>query len=364
MVREVRSSDIEQVSAITEASGWGPTTLSGWQHLWVDNPSVRDGSPAVPKGWVLEEAGRVVGYLCNLTGRYRLGPRTLRVAAAGSLVVLPEHRGLSLQLLLEFAKQKNVDLLLNTTAAPHVTKICEFLKFTRIPQPDYDLSLYWVLGSRRFVGAALRKKGAPPALARLGAVALAAPVALYVAHRHRFKYSTAGVDVSVMEPLAIDDSFDSLWERVCVSDRLLAFRDSATLRWHLAPSRHEGWPFLVTAHDGQRLRGYAAFVRQDAPHLGLIRARVADLIVEDDDRQIVQALLMTGLTEARHRGAAMVELIGFPESIRRAASDLKPFGLKSEAWPFLYRANDDDLRRSLARKELWYASLFDGDGSL
>jgi hypothetical protein len=105
-------------------------------------------------------------------------------------------------------------------------------------------------------------------------------------------------------------------------------------------------------------------VHQDAPHLGLTRARVADLIAEGDDGRLVHALLATGIPEARRRVAATVELTGFPESIRQTAEDHDPFELRSEAWPFLYRAIDPDLQRALTRPDVWYASLFDGDGCL
>jgi hypothetical protein len=143
------------------------------------------------------------------------------------------------------------------------------LKFTRIPQPDYDVSLYWVVGSREFVGAGLRKKGASAQLARAGALALSGAAALYTKHRHQLGVRpAAGVTISVIEPRAVDDTFDDLWERQSRGDRLMAFRDSKTLRWHLAPSRHQGWPFLVSAYSGRRLLGYAALVRQDAPKRG------------------------------------------------------------------------------------------------
>jgi hypothetical protein len=365
MIREVQLSDVDDVSKITQTLGWGSTTLSGWQRMWRDNPALRDFEGKRARGWVLEENGQVVGYLCNLAASYRLGSRTLRAAIASSLFVLEEFRGLSLQLLLAFANQKDVDLLLNTTAAPHVSKICEFLRFERVPQPNYNISLYWILGSQEFVLAGLKKKRIPQPFAQLGSIVLSGPAALYSKLRHSLGAAApAGDTLRVVTVDAVDGKFDDLWERSSRGGRLLAFRDSATLRWHLAASRHEGWPILVTASCDNRLLGYVALVRQDAAHLGLTRARVADLFVETEDRPLVAALLASAIREAGRRGIGMVEFVGFPEPIRAAAADLRPLTLSAEAWPFLYRASDPDLRHALARPEAWYASLFDGDGSI
>ena len=366
IVRQVELSDVTGVSELTESAGWGPTTLASWNRLWSDNPATATGSFA--KGWVLEDAGRIVGYVCNVARLYRFGGATLRAASAGGLVVLPEFRGLSLQLLLQYAKQSSVDLLLNTTAATHVSKISEFLKYERIPQPEYDVSLYWVLESREFLTAALRKRHNRPHLDRWAGAVLSPLAELYVRRRHRIRHVLPPPDVtiSVIEPSQIGQAFDLLWDRSAAgADRLLAIRTSEALRWHFARRSDTEWPFVVTASVGPRLAGYVAVVKQDAPHLGLMRARFGDVFVPgEEDARLLPALLAAAIREATLRGASMIELIGFPQSVRAVARTLNPFELRSESWPFFYRVTDSVLHARLAQESVWYASLYDGDGSL
>lgn len=363
-VREVDFSDVEQVSALTDAVGWGRTGVAGWHRLWRQNPALSMGKFA--RGWVLEEAGSIVGYLCNIARLYRYGGITLRAASAASLIVRPDFRGLSLELFLQYARQQDVDLLLNTTAAPHVTRICEFLKFDRIPQRDYDVSLCWILRSRLFATAVLRKRQLSAPWHRWIGAVLAPATWAYAAQRHRLHHVTPkGIAISVIAPEAIDDAFDELWERsTSTGDRLLAYRTAAALRWQFASRADPQWPFLVVAHADDRVIGYAAVVRQDARHLDLARARFGDVFVEGDEPKILRAVLGAAIREAGRRGAAMIELIGFPQRVRAAAQGLGPLELRSESWPFVYRARDRELQRALAREEAWYASLFDGDGSL
>jgi len=363
-VREVELSDVEAVSILTESVGWGRVTLEGWDRLWRRNPAAAGG--AFARGWILEDRGRIVGYLCNVGRLYRHGCAILRAASASSLVVLPEFRGQSLQLFLQYARQGGVDLLLNTTAAPNVSKISEFLKFEPIPQPDYDVSFYWVLRSRPFATSALRKKQVPPPWDGWVGRALAPAVWVYAGARHRLRQRTPeGASISVIPPSGIDGGFDEMWERVAAKgDRLLAYRTSGALRWHFPPRSDARWPFLVVARGAGRLLGYVAVVRQDAGHLGLGRARFADVFVEGDEPAIVRALMGRAIEEAARRGVAMIELIGFPEPVRAAARALRPFELRSESWPFVYRARTPELQQALGPKDVWYASLFDGDGSL
>lgn len=365
-IREVESADVEQVSRLTEAEGWGTTTIAGWDRLWQQNPALASGGFA--RGWVLEEGGLIGGYVCNIGRLYRYAGRSLRAASAGSLIVLPRFRGLSLQLLLQYARQNGVDLLLNTTAAPNVSQICRFLKFDRIAQPNYDVSYYWILRALPFAAAILRKINAPKFLSIGGALAPAVWLYAHGRHRHRHHLRQAaveGVSVSAIHPTDIDDAFDGLWERITSScGRLLAYRTAAFLRWHFAAPPERQWPFLVVARAQGRLIGYVAVVRQDGHRLGLARARFGDVFVEGEDPQITKTLLAAAIDEAGKRGAAMIELVGFPETVRTVALSLKPLALRSEAWPFVYRARDRELHTALARQESWYASLFDGDGSL
>jgi hypothetical protein len=112
------------------------------------------------------------------------------------------------------------------------------------------------------------------------------------------------------------------------------------------------------------LLGYVAVVRQDATHLGLARARVADVFVEHDDPEIIRQLLHQSAEHARRTGAAMLEVIGLPQPVRRVIEALRPFELLDEEWPFLYKAVDPGLQKRLADESIWYAGLFDGDGSV
>jgi hypothetical protein len=349
-----------------QSIGWYTPTLEDWQRLWLHNPALKREIRALSRGWVLEEKDQIVGFLCNLAQSYQLAEQTLLAAVAAALVVAPDFRGQSLQLCMAYARQTQADLLINTTASPQASKVFQFLKFQKMPQPHYDRSYYWVLRTSGFLQAALRKKGIARTISRIGGVVLAPLLWGELKLRRRGpRFRGERLALKILDAEAIDHHFDELWHRKLAGERKLwAFRTSETLRWHYGHIKGANRPFLTCAYKGDRLFGFAAFVRQDAGHIGLKRARLADLFVERDDPDTIRQLLEVGVREARQRGAEMLEIIGFPPHIRRLVESYRPFELRNEAWPYLYKSPQAELQRTLASPDLWYPCLFDGDGSL
>lgn len=363
VVRDARPGDESEVAALFQAEGWGRPSFDRWWRQTRSNPA---GTSDAPFGWVLETGGRVVGFLRNVLQRYRYGQRDLIAAAASTLVVGAEHRGHTLRLVGAFCKQRGVDLLLNTTAAPETAKIFEFLKFSRMPQAEYDVSLYWVLGARGFLRSGLRKKGTPAGLAGAGSVVLAPALSLFLhATGRRVAAGQTACDVAVIDVSGIDARFDDLWaSRLAEGKRLLAYRDAESLRWHFGLSKTEPPPRVVCALRAGRLLGYLVLLPQYSEPIGLRRARVADLFVADDDAGVIRQLLGEASRQAARDGAAMLEVVGLPRQVRDALRAFRPYTLPDRCWPFSYKTADPELRADLSEEKYWYAGLYDGDGSL
>ncbi len=364
-VREIEFEDLESVAELFRGVGWRTPIREDWERFWVWNPAIDPERPRICRGWVLQDKGKVVGSLYNVEQLYQLGERTLRVAVAANFVVDPAFRGRSMQLILAYARQTGVDLLLNTTASPQASKIFEFSKFQRLPQASYDRSYFWVLRLVGFSDALLRKRGFGKTTSRLGSFVLAPLLWAEARVRRRgLPFRSGSLTIKVIGADVIDDVFDELWHRkVAEGRRLLAHRTSKALRWHFWRRSTELPTCFVCAYDGPRLAGYIAIVRQDA-QVGLRRARVADIFAERDDADTIRQLLDAAAQEARKRGAEMLEVIGFPEHIRRIMGACRPFELRKDAWPFLYKAIDPELGSELSFSDAWYPCLFDGDGSL
>ncbi|WP_210409281.1 GNAT family N-acetyltransferase, partial [Methanococcoides sp. NM1] len=99
---------------------------------------------SIPYGWVIEdEKSEIVGFLGNIPVKYQIKGINDIAAAGTSLYVRPSVRGVaSLQPILAFTRQKNIKLLLNTTANSTVTKIFSKFGFSDLSAPFNDME-YW-----------------------------------------------------------------------------------------------------------------------------------------------------------------------------------------------------------------------------
>lgn len=368
MEPELREAHITDGEAINEVKRRNGLTTEPWAWLWRDNPALAAFSSGIPPGWVLERAGLTVGYLGNVPLRYSYGGRTVTVAAARGFAVDPAFRSHSIRLAAAFLSQTKAQLLLNTSANVPTSRIFGALRAQKIPQPDYDRALFWVLRPAGFLSSVFRRLGRRPAVAR-GAGWMLAPAlrAEMILKRRTPPAGDGAIQVERVPPQQAGEEFDEFWQRT-LSERpacLLAERSRAALRWRYGhPAAVARRAVILAARRAGRVAGYAVVTREDSPDIGLDRSRVVDLIAERDDAGVVDRLLGAAHEHARADGSHVLEVIGFPAGIRQRLGASHPYVRQLPSWQFWYKAVDPALAPALARAEGWYGNSYDGDASL
>jgi hypothetical protein len=335
-----------------------------WEWLWGRNPAATAGRD-VPLGWVLEADDEIVGFFGNIPRRYHHDGRDLLVCVGTSWAVDPPFRTRARDLCAAYFAQTEPDLLLATTANRSVGRI--FMKFSAepMPQASYQQVLYWILDGNGFLRSALRKKEVRAPLRKAAGLAVSPILAVGLALRGRPGRLRAGLEAEVIPLSDVDEEFDELWRRkLGERPRLYASRTADDLRWHFEPGADAGTVGVLRCRRHGRLDGYVVLLRTEAPDIGLVRARVADLLVADDDARVVDALLAGAYEWGRHNGCHVLELMGLPPSIRSVAERSRPFSRALPTHPFLYKALTPELGAALAEEDAWYPSVYDGDTCL
>lgn len=365
VLREARPGDFDAIAAVKHRNRM---PAEPWAWLWRENPACAAFPADFPMGWVLDSAGQVVGFLGNVPLQYHRDGRTLLAAVARGFVVDPAQRSHSIRLAAAFLTQKNVHLLLNTSANVPTSSIFGALKAFKIPQDDYDQALFWVVRPAGFLASVCHRRGGPRAAARLAG--WAAVPALYAEMKLRKRHPVAGsgaIEVERVYPQELGQDFDDFWQRT-LRDRpqcLLADRSAAVLRWRYGhPAAAMRRPAILRARRGGRIAGYTVLTREDSPDIGLNRSRIIDLIAEHDDAGVIDHLLSAAHDLAHTDGSDIVELVGFPACVRQRCIAGNPYVRQLPSWEFWYKAVDPALERPLAAPASWYGSSFDGDRSL
>jgi hypothetical protein len=337
-----------------------------WEWLWTRNPAVVGRRDPPPLGWVLDCDGEIVGFFGNIPRRYHYDGRDLLVCVGTSWAVENSFRTWVRALCAAYIEQPEVDLLLCTTASPAAGRFLVRFSAAPMPQTTYGQVLYWVMDGDGFLRSALRKKDVRGPVA--SAVGLALSPALRLAltlTRRRPGRLRAGLQPEAIPLAEVGDAFDSLWQRKLTEGRrLYAYREAEDLRWHFEPLAEAGTLGLLGCRRGKRLDGYIVLIRSENPDIGLVRARVADLLVAQDDPSVVEALLASAYEWGLDHGCHVLEVMGLPPPIRSTAERSRPFCRTLPTYPFFYKAPTAQLRTALDREDAWYPTVYDGDTCL
>lgn len=365
VVREAQFEDFAQISEMNLRLGQGPDSPENWLRLWRDNPTIKAlGAPA-RIGWVLQDAGRIVGFLGSIPLSYEFAGAPVLAAATCRFAVEPRYRVFSHLLVMAFFRQKEFQLFIDSSATPAAGKIMVAVKAQAVPQRDYDTILFWVLNPLRYSAYALRKIGIDKTWVAAGRyfVSLALRIgSLY--WNQEPPTPVENLEVRQESLPSLGEQFETFIHSVDIrNERIFAKRSVEILRWHFQPQNRRPVSLLV-CYQSCRMRGYLILRNYEETTDGLKRAVVADLLVEDNDPRVTAALFRSALGAARNSGADILEVTGFPAEIRDGLQEWRPYTRKLPANPFYYKAREKALQNRLQQESAWYACPYDGDSTL
>jgi hypothetical protein len=212
----------------------------------------------------------------------------------------------------------------------------------------------------------LQKAGINPAWAALGSTAGAIALRGDILMRRRAPKADLGGH-SVIE-IAWNDlgpEFEDFWlDREKNTSHLFSKRSVEIMRWHFQPHGSERIAVLFGCYQSRRLIGYVVVRHDSATQDGLQRSLIADLMASSESPAVIGSLLSAAYASAEKAGSDVLEMMGFPQSIRKIVGLWKPYSRDYPASPYFFKARDRALQEKLASEAAWYATPFDGDATL
>lgn len=357
-IRPFELRDSAAVKDLCDWAWWFKRSPEGWRWLTAGAPGAPHDATA-PAGWVCESAsGEVRGFLGNFLQRFDYRGETFLGASLHTLLVHPDVRGASRDLLRRFAGQEaafvRYTFNANDRSAPiyrhfdmhpwprELSRV-KYLWRTDWPGVVTERALRWVHGLS--ADAASRGRGERFETERVWTGG----------------FGRCEPGVTPMPVGGIDARFDRLWDRLRADGRLLAWRDAETLRWRCADPDLTREPLLLAYHEDGELAGYLlAFFSKgsevERPALEIIDV-VATAAVE---ARAVPALIRSLLGSARGLGAARVRLPFVSPRLDALLGDFaaarRVYGYDHCHLRWIGPGGPDFL-------DAWYATPFDGDYS-
>ena len=361
-IREAILDDHGAIMDVHRRNGMSTSSFEEWKHLRNDYPATKD-KPVIPIGWVLEDdEGVVRGAFGNIYMAYEWNGRRYHTADASAWSVDRKLRGQSLRLVMEYFRQENAEILINTTAIDVAGRAFMAFRGRRLPHPNYDDVMLWITNHTGFAESALSLK-----FKGFRAMKYPLGVALRASDMLRRGTRLSGIALRSVRVLKeFDSRFDAFWDRLRGRwpNRLQSVRNCAALKWHFKYAIFRDEVRILVLEDGEAITGYLILRRNDRGDIGLKRYWVADLQVVSDEERQTQTLMSAALALSRDERIDVVEALGFAPAKRRALEMMAPRLRKLPTWPLFYKANDPGLRLALEEEKSWDPCPFDGDATL
>ena len=363
-LRESVISDHSQLEQLKSHYQMVPESDDAYSHIFDGIYPSSAGVAPNPMGWVLETTQfQLVGHIGNIYLEYYLNGKRITSASARSWVVDIDYRGSSFVLLHKFCTQPNIDLLLITTANLQTGRVFAKQGALKAPTGSYDRFAFWMIDHQKFASSLLVKKNIPLAQvlsfsvgAFLSAVSWVRNIGRCRPNRHTY----------ITEVTTIDERFDRYWVKLRAQpNRLMCARDRAAMAWRFERPMRAGhvWIFAYYGSPNE-LAGYAVFLRQDSPDIGLRRMRLVDFQSEGDGAKFLHDAIEVALARCRDEGIQMLESVGFGNVRRKQIDALAPYQRQLPAWMFWYKASEKnpELAKALLNPDVWDPCTYDGDG--
>jgi hypothetical protein len=357
MIRRFHPSDIQAVNRLHRDVWWPERSPEGWRWL-EDNPARR--KMDAPSGWVIEDVdGSPAAFLGNFIQQFWIGGRMLHGATGFSVIVPPDQRGRSRDLLSAFIAQPNCFARYTLNANARSSPM--YKKFGMVPWPvaTHGLKLSWIINPVACLyGRALRRFVAwePRAARWLGEQ-------LMPFRRGVVDATVLPDGITVLTDLSDESPYADFWAALRDQGRLTADRSPAMLRWRLSDPDLTVRPLHLVRRLNGAITGHALALLGKGNPIEPPMLEIIDLEALDRDRPAIPALVAALLKLAPALGAAKVRLQVVSESTMDDLGDLADRARREGGWGHCHVAFSPDLPAPGSQAGDWRPTPFDGDYS-
>ena len=355
VVRRFHPADVPAVNRLHRDVWWPERSPEGWR--WLEDNPARQAIDA-PAGWVVEAPdGGPAAFLGNFIQRFCLGDRQLYGATGFSVIVPPDQKGRSRDLIGTFVAQPGCFARYTLNANARSSPLYQRFGMVAWPPRTHALKLSWIINP----AACLYSRGLRSLVAR-------DPRAARWLGEQLMPRRTAAPDldrsqlpdgVSVLEDLSDTSPYAGFWSALRDQGRLTADRSPALLRWRLSDPDLSVRPLHLVRRVGEDVTGHVLALLGKGNPIEPPTLEIIDLEALDRDRQAIPALVAALLRLAPALGAAKVRLQVVTETALRDLGDLARRARREGGWGHCHVAFAPDADGV----DGWRPTPFDGDYS-
>ncbi|MNJ31185.1 hypothetical protein D3C77_258110 [compost metagenome] len=309
---------------------------------------------------MVDRDGEAAAFLGNFVQRFWRGDQPLYGATGFSIIVPPDQRGRSRDLIDAFVGQPGCFARYTLNANARSSPLYKRHRMLPWPPAVHAIKPAWILDP----AACLYARGLrvlvdrAPVAARLLGEQLAPLPRLRPERRWRRAQERLPEGVAPLDDLSDVSDYARFWIALRAEGRLIADRSPATLRWRLADPDLTTPPVTLAYRAGGAITGYALAMLNKRTPIEPPVLEIIDLVALEMDPTAIQALTRGLRRLAPALGAAKLRLPATSAALLAALGPLANQARDEGGWGHCHVAFDEGMAEAG-----WRPTPFDGDYS-
>ena len=263
------------VNALHSDIGWSVPSHDLWK--WLDSNPARH--PETPLGWVIDNDGRIDGFIGSFRQQYYRGRTRLQAATSYWVIVSPRAKGSLKQLIVPFLEQKDVFAVSILNANELGSPIYRKLGLQAFPEQTATVKLSWIEGptltllARMLRGAINRWPSLIPIIGERFT-----PQSANLLDPRHIKWPQK---VHLITDLSDNSAYAQFWTNLRAQEHLVADRSPATLRWRTSQPSFAARPLLLGYHEAGGISAYAMAIISKTGPVDVPTLEIIDMVSLD-----------------------------------------------------------------------------------
>jgi len=314
------------------------------------------------QGVVLTDGDRVVGFQGAVLRELFFKKNPVLAYEMGVLGIEKDYRLYAPMLTNILFNQKQVIAFLGNTFSLAASRMYKMARFKNGPDSCTQIRfgiILWRMFLPSVISRTRFRKYAKSLLVRSLGLVIDVVCSLFI----RLPYVQSMTDSKVLRSID-QNTFCDFWDDYLENNEgLVMSRTPDVLEWLFGEEIALGRNTLIGRFDKEKLVGYIVLRQKKLPNSDSERFVVIDWIAINNDKRVLSDLLRDGREYTLSQGAAVLEILGYPESCQEVISQYFPFKRKIIANSFMYKTVDSSQSEAFREQadKGWFWGAMDAD---
>jgi len=355
-IRKIKKKDFKNINRLFFRNNLKFFNKSEWNNLWSNPYFKKNKNWAI--GWAATNKNRIVGHIGN-TPRVYLTRNNKKIICSNinSWVVDKDYRYLSVLLLKKVLDFKKSHFRISTTTSTSAAEIFKKFDINEVIYPKIKKNFLIIFNFKKILNIYAKTKN--PIIS--SSVKLFNPLIIKAFKKRTNLWEKKEASLNIVQLKNFAKSYDLFWKKYFKQNqnKLILNRSSIWQKWLLKESIKKGNTLVFCCQRKNTILGYS--IIKIISKKKYKYARLIDLVTLNDDKKIINELILKNLYMAKKLKCDFFEFRFISKKIFSEIKKFKPYVYNLKENNFYLNYNENLKKMFFSKNLKWDPSNLDGD---